>query len=351
MDSSRHWTYASISSSTSSRRIWEAIRCSSSPAGGIPSVAAPGEPLIGRERSPGVPRSPGADRDLQSHLDAPCPGRPPPPRARNPHLRARFVHGPGEPLQPRCVRAGATMCTSAAFPPSVLPRLLAQGTLIHSGRRQRRAVDETSPGSLPPEASSEKRSLRGTAHWASPSPAASLRGFDHLFDPAESGDRVREADRRQGKQADMAHFFTALALGERAARMRADGSLRLCAEGDPELDEPGRPTRRGGRPRSRLSRGPDGLNGPAGRHARSAGRRRADTPSRSPSSGWERGSVRQAGPVVAVGASSRCARVRARPAVRLGDLVAPARAAPPESGRPTPTASLACSDPNQPGRR
>jgi hypothetical protein len=52
---------------------------------------------------------------------------------------------------------------------------------------------------------------------------------------------VREADRRQGKQPDVAHLLTALALAERAARMRADGSLRLCAEGDPELDEPGRP--------------------------------------------------------------------------------------------------------------
>jgi hypothetical protein len=95
------------------------------------------------------------------------------------------------------------------------------------------------PALLPPEASSEKRSLRGTAHWAHP-PRASLRGFDHLFDPAEAGDRVREADRRQGKQADVAHFFPALALAERAPRMGADGSLRLCADGDPELDEPGR---------------------------------------------------------------------------------------------------------------
>jgi hypothetical protein len=51
---------------------------------------------------------------------------------------------------------------------------------------------------------------------------------------------VREADRRQGKQANMAHFFPALALAERAPRMGADGSLRLRAEGDSELDEPGR---------------------------------------------------------------------------------------------------------------
>ena len=51
---------------------------------------------------------------------------------------------------------------------------------------------------------------------------------------------MREADRRQGKQADVAHFFPALALAERAAGMGADGSLRLCAEGDSELDEPGR---------------------------------------------------------------------------------------------------------------
>jgi hypothetical protein len=51
---------------------------------------------------------------------------------------------------------------------------------------------------------------------------------------------VREADRRQGKQSDVAHFLPALALAERAARMRADGSSRLCAEGDSEVDEPGR---------------------------------------------------------------------------------------------------------------
>src|SRR5919106_245019 len=69
--------------------------------------------------------------------------------------------------------------------------------------------------------------------------AVSLRGFDHLFDPAEAGDRVQEADRRQGKEADVAHFLPALALAERAARVGADGSLRLCAEGDSELDEPG----------------------------------------------------------------------------------------------------------------
>ena len=95
------------------------------------------------------------------------------------------------------------------------------------------------PALLPPEASSEKRSLRGTAHWASPSPRVTSRLRSPLL-PAEAGDRVREADRRQGKQADVAHLVTALALAERAARMRAHGSLRLCAERDSELDEPGR---------------------------------------------------------------------------------------------------------------
>jgi len=97
--------------------------------------------------------------------------------------------------------------------------------------------------------------------------------------------KAPHADRGQGKQPDVAHFFMALAPAERAARMRAHGALRLGAAGDSELDEPSRPLVEG-RPRSTLSRVPDGLNGPARTHARSAGRRRADAPSRSPSSGW-----------------------------------------------------------------
>jgi len=125
-------------------------------------------------------------------------------------LRTRLVHGPSEPLQPGCVRGGGDDVHLGRLSASVLPHLLAQGVLIH----------------------------RGDSNQAPHLLAVSLCGFDDLFDPAESGDRVREADRRQGKQADVAYFFATLTPGECAARVRADGSLRLCAEGDSELDEP-----------------------------------------------------------------------------------------------------------------
>jgi hypothetical protein len=133
-------------------------------------------------------------------------------------LRTRLVHGPSEPLQPGCVRGGGNDVHLGRLSASVLPHLLAQGTLIHRGDGNHEQSMRTHPGFLP------GRFFRKTV-----SPGArpngphlltlSLCGFDDLFDPAESGDRVREADRRQGKQADVAHFFTALALGECAARM------------------------------------------------------------------------------------------------------------------------------------
>ena len=63
--------------------------------------------------------------------------------------------------------------------------------------------------------------------------------FDHLLDPAEPGHRVGETDRRQAEKADMAELLRTHLLGERAAGVRADGSLGLRANRDPELDEPG----------------------------------------------------------------------------------------------------------------
>ena len=48
-----------------------------------------------------------------------------------------------------------------------------------------------------------------------------------------------ETDRRQGEYADMAELLRPHLLGERAAGVRADGSLGLRANRDPELDEPG----------------------------------------------------------------------------------------------------------------
>jgi hypothetical protein len=83
------------------------------------------------------------------------------------------------------------------------------------------------------------RRLRGHGPPLIPSPChfvASITSSIQLRPAIVCG----EADRRQGRQADVAHFFAALARTECTACMGADGALRLCAEGDPELDEPGR---------------------------------------------------------------------------------------------------------------
>jgi hypothetical protein len=133
--------------------------------------------------------------------------------------------------------------------------------------------------------------------------------------------------------------------------MGADGSLRLCAEGDSELDEPGRSLVEGA--------------------ALVAGFREFLMGSMDVREGalevlvdvgqiLHRGLLRRVGSVnhKKPGPVRDCRRVlQGAPelerilAVRLWRPRAPAQAAPPESGRPTPTASLACSDPNQPGRR
>jgi hypothetical protein len=89
---------------------------------------------------------------------------------------------------------------------------------------KRRGLREEATRPLRPK-SGLSREDAGPSRLVLASPA---RRFDHLFDPAQAGDRVQKADRRQGKDANVADLLTALALAERTARMGADGSFRLA---------------------------------------------------------------------------------------------------------------------------
>ena len=100
-------------------------------------------------------------------------------------------------------------------------------------RAQSRCVDRLegldSPGRELPERVGERIPGRG----------ASVFARDHLVDPPQPCHGVREADCREGEQADVADLFGGHVLGQRPASVRPYGTLCLRADRHPELDEAG----------------------------------------------------------------------------------------------------------------
>ena len=72
-----------------------------------------------------------------------------------------------------------------------------------------------------------------------PGRGASVFARDHLVDPPQPCHGVREADCREGEQADVADLFGGHVLGQRPASVRPYGALCLRADRHPELDEAG----------------------------------------------------------------------------------------------------------------